>query len=62
LRHDLAQEGETIHARHLDVEDDDVGKLDLEATGRGIGVRRRAHHRNFGISSEDRAQRLADGG
>ena len=37
-RHDLAQEGETVHLRHLDVERDDVGieRLDLLARVKGI--------------------------
>ena len=34
LRHDLAQEGHPVHARHLDVEEDHIGQFVLE-TSRG---------------------------
>ncbi|MHC2840336.1 hypothetical protein ACVINU_003270 [Bradyrhizobium diazoefficiens] len=59
LRHDLAQERHAVHARHLDVEDHDVGDLVLEAARGCERVGRGPHHLDVRIVIEDRLKDLA---
>ncbi|BCU07002.1 hypothetical protein Atep_16790 [Allochromatium tepidum] len=52
LGHEPAQEGQAIHARHLDVEHDDVGPLLLHQLARKQRVARRAHDLDAGDARE----------
>ena len=62
LAHQLAQEGDAVHPRHLDVEGDDVGHLALDAAGGGEGIGGGGDHLDAGVLLEDRLHRLAHGG
>ena len=50
LRHQLAQEGDAVHARHLDVERDDVGHFVLDAPRRDERIGCRADHLDLRIA------------
>ena len=62
LRHQFAQEGDTVHARHLDVQRDDVGHLFLDVAGSGEGIGGGGDHLDLRIGGQDRGHRLADAG
>ena len=62
LRHDLAQEGEPIHARHLDIEEHDIGHFLADALDRDIGIGGGGHDFEVGVARYDFAQRHAHGG
>ena len=62
LRHQLAQEGDAVHARHLDVQGDDVGHLLLNVARGGKGIGGGGDHLDFRIGGQDRGHRLADAG
>ena len=49
LGHDLAQEGKAIHARHFDVEDQDVGPQALHLLQGKQRVGGRGHHLDTGL-------------
>ena len=59
LGHDLAQEGQPVHARHLDVQRDDVRDLAADLLGGDVGVGGGAHHRDFRVGREDLGEGLA---
>ena len=46
-RHDLAQERDAVHVRHLDIERDDVGIERLDAVARDVGDRRPCRRPRF---------------
>ena len=48
-RHDLMQEGESVHLRHLDVEGDDVGIQRFDAFARDVGIGGGADDLDVGI-------------
>lgn len=56
LGHDLAQEGQLVHARHLDVEEDHVRQFAAAPCGRSIGVGGGPHHLEAGIAGNDVAE------
>ena len=58
LRHQLAQESDAVHTRHLDVEDDDVGNLFLDALRGDERIRRRRHDFEIGRVGDDGRQTL----
>ncbi len=62
LCHEFAQEGDAVHARHLDIEDDDVGHLLLNAARRHERVGRGADHLYAGIRRKDPGQDLTHRG
>lgn len=62
LRHQLAEEGNAIHARHLHIERDDIGDLLLQLPCRHEGVRCDRHDLDIGILLQYMGQRLADAG
>jgi hypothetical protein len=62
LDHDFLQEGETIHARHFDVEGNDIGNLFGDAFGGYERIGRGGHHLNTGIAGEHVAESLANDG
>ncbi len=62
LAHDLAQEGQAIHARQLDIEEHDIGHFLADALDGHIGIGRRRHDLEVGIGSDDLAQGRADRG
>ncbi len=62
LRHQLAQEGDAIHARHLDVERDDVRDLLLQLPRRHEGIGRHPHDLDIRILLQHMGQCLADAG
>jgi hypothetical protein len=62
LGHDLAQEGDAVHARHLDVQRDNVRHFLLNAAGRGEGISGRSHDLDLGVGLQDLGHRLADQG
>jgi hypothetical protein len=43
LRHQFAEEGQTVHARHLDIEGDHVGHFFADAFGGGKRIGGGAH-------------------
>ena len=62
LRHNLPQEGDAVHARHFDIERDDVGQVVLNTLRRDEGVGRRAHDADVRIALEYADQGLAHRG
>ncbi len=62
LRHELAQEGDAIHARQFDVEEDDVGHFVADALDGDIGIGSRRHDFELGVGRNDLAQRHAHRG
>ena len=60
LRHQLAQEGDAVHARHLDVERDDVGHLLANLAGRHEGVAGGRDHLYLRIFRQHGGQGLPD--
>ena len=59
LAHDLFEEGEAIHARHFDVERDDVGDLFCDAVGGDKGIAGGGDDFDFRVGVEYLAQSLA---
>ena len=59
LRHQLAQEGDAVHARHLDIQRDHVGHFGLDAPRGDERIGRGADHRDVRIAAEHLGQRLA---
>ena len=62
LGHQLAQEGDAVHARHLDVQGDDVGHVLGDATRGDEGVGGHAHDLDAGVGGQDVDQSLAHTG
>ncbi len=62
LAHNLIQKRQAVHARHLDIQRDDVRCYFLDARYRGIRVRSDAHHVDLRIRLQDFLQCLADRG
>ena len=62
LRHQLAQERDSVHARHLDIERDDVGHILLDTARRGEGIGGRADDLDARIGAQDVGQGLPDRG
>ena len=62
LRHDLPQEGQSVHAGHLEIEDDDVRDLLLDPAGGDERIGGRSQDLDVGRRLQDAAQGLADGG
>ncbi len=62
LRHDLSQEGQAVHARHFEIEDDDVRDLLLDPARGDERIGRGTQDFDVGRRLQDAAQGLADGG
>ena len=62
LGHQLAQEGDAVHARHLDVEGDDVRNFLGNALGGDERIGRDADHLDLRIGFQDRRQGLPNRG
>ena len=60
LGHQLAQEGDAVHLRHLHVERDDVGFQVFDHLPCGKRLGRLADHLDLGIRGEDARERRAD--
>ena len=61
--HQLGQEGEPVHARHLDVEGDHVRLQPHDHVAGDVGIDRRAHHLDVGVATQLLGQDLPhDGG
>jgi hypothetical protein len=60
LGHDLAQEGDSVHARHFHIEDDDVRPADLHPLQGKYRINRGADDLDGVILSECGRQDLAD--
>ncbi len=62
LAHDLLQEGEPIHARHLDIQGDDVRRSGLYSFGGHERIGSSADHFDVRVRRQDIAERLPDHG
>lgn len=60
--HQIAQEGQPVHARHLDIEREHIGIEFLDAFARHIGVLSRTHHLDPRGRPQDLGQQLAHQG
>ena len=56
--HDQAQRLHAVHARHFQIQCDDVGTKLFDLFQRECAVHRRAHHFDRGIAGEDRRDEL----
>jgi hypothetical protein len=59
LAHDLLEEGQPVHARHLDVQRDDIRDLLSDPFGSHKGIASRGDHLDLRVGLEYFAQRLA---
>jgi hypothetical protein len=62
LRHELAQERDAIHSRHLDIDRDDVRHLLLDTPRRAERIGSGTDNLDVRVATEDLRHRLADGG
>jgi hypothetical protein len=60
--HEDFEEGEAVHARHLDVQRDDVGVEFLDLVAGGVGIDGGADDLDFGVSVERIGRHAADHG
>ena len=59
LGHDLLEKRQPIHARHLDIQGDDIRHLFADTLSRHEGVGRGAYDLDFRVGGEDFAQGLS---
>lgn len=60
--HEAAQEGETVHARHLEVEGDDVGTEGEDLIAGDVGIGRGGDDFDVGLAGDGLGEDLADDG
>ena len=52
MSHEPLEKGETIHAGHLDIESKNVGFQRKDLVSSDVGITRRPHHLDVGLTSD----------